>query len=135
MKLLTAAEILAKDDSQVEDVVVPEWGGTVRLRSLSGEERDRFDKASVRVTGKGKAETREVVIEGLKARLVAMSAVDDAGNRIFTDAQVAALGKKNAAVLDRLFVVAQRLSGLTNADVEELAGESEAAPPSSSSTD
>ena len=134
MKLLTAAEILEKDDSQHEDVAVPEWGGTVRMCALSGDERDAYEKSIVRVTGKGKSESREIVMEGIRAKLVARSAVDDKGARLFTDAQVSALGKKNAAVLDRLFAVAQRLSGLSKEDVDELAGESEPVPTSSSPT-
>lgn len=136
MRLLSAAEILGADDATYELVAVPEWGkdAGVRLRSLSGEERDAFEKGSVKVTGKGKNETREVVLDGIRARLVAASAVDEKGERLFTDAQAAALRKKNGAVLDRLFAVAQRLSGLSKEDVDELAGESEADPNSSSST-
>lgn len=136
MKLLTAAEILAADDSTFEDVPVPEWGkdAGIRLRSLTGEERDAFEKSVVRVTGKGKSESREVIIEGMRAKLIARCAVDDKGVRLFSDADIAKLGKKNGAVIDRLFAIAQKLSGLSQEDVAELAGESEAAQNSSSST-
>lgn len=138
MKLLTAAEILAKDDSQHEDVSCPEWGGTVRIRSLTADEREAFDESVTRVivTGKGRksAERQEVDRHLFKSKLVASSAVDEAGNRLFTDAQAEQLGKKNAAALDRCFAVAQRLSGLTNEDVEDLAGKSDPATTSSSST-
>jgi hypothetical protein len=44
---------------------------------------------------------------------------DEAGNLTFTEQDVWALGEKNAAVLDRLFEVAQRLSSLRPKDVEE----------------
>lgn len=35
-----------------------------------------------------------------------------------------ALGRKSAAALDRVFAAGQRLNGLTNQDVDELAGNS-----------
>ena len=39
---------------------------------------------------------------------------------MFTDGQVVALGRKNAAALQRVFRVAQRLSGLAEDEVDEL---------------
>jgi hypothetical protein len=41
---------------------------------------------------------------------------------------VEALGKKSAAALNRVFEVAQRLSGITDDDVEELAKNSVGGP-------
>lgn len=134
LKLLNADEILGKDDSQHEDVDVPEWGGTVRVRSLTADERDAFDESITKLSGNGKGQTREIVMKGIRAKLVARSLIDDKGVRLFTDAQVETLGKKNATVLDRLFAIAQRLSGLSKDDVEKLAGKSEPAPSASSST-
>jgi hypothetical protein len=46
--------------------------------------------------------------------------IDESGKRLFPDADVRELGKKSASALQRVFEVAQRLSGLSNADVEEL---------------
>ena len=42
MSLLSAAEILAADDLPTEDVEVSEWNGTVRVRALTGAERDKL---------------------------------------------------------------------------------------------
>lgn len=134
LKLLNADEILGKDDSQYEDVPVPEWGGTVRVRSLTADERDAFDESITKLSGNGKGQTREIIMKGIRAKLVARSLIDDKGERLFTDAQVETLGKKNATVLDRLFAIAQRLSGLSKDDVEKLAGKSAPAPSASSST-
>ena len=134
LKLLNADEILGKDDSQYEDVDVPEWGGTVRVRSLTADERDAFDESITKLSGNGKGQTREIIMKGIRAKLVSRSLIDDKGDRLFTDAQVETLGKKNATVLDRLFAIAQRLSGLSKDDVEKLAGKSAPAPSASSST-
>jgi hypothetical protein len=61
-------------------------------------------------------------LRNIRAKLVALTVVDEDGNRIFSDEDAEALGKKSAAALDRIFAVAQRLSGLRPEDVEELAG-------------
>lgn len=112
-KILTRDEILAADDLKTEIVPVPEWGGSVKVRTLMGVQRDRFEASIV----KGKV----VSMENLRAKLVAESAVNEKGKQLFTTKDVEALGKKSARALDKVFAVAQRLSGLTPADVDELA--------------
>ena len=124
---LSADAILAFDDVQVRDVPVPEWGGTVRVRSLSGKERDAFE-ASLREQ-RGKETVTNT--ENVRAKLVARSLIDpETGERMFTDQQINALGGKNAAVLDRLYDVAAELSGMSESG--DLAGNSEADPSGSS---
>lgn len=121
MKYLSREDILGASDLQYEDVEVPEWGGTVRLRGLTGSERDEFEAGIVRRRGRDV----EANLQNIRAKLVSLAAVDEDGKRLFSEADVAALGRKSARALDRLFSVAQRLSGLTDNDVEELAKNSE----------
>ncbi len=116
MALLSRDAILAADDREYEVVPCPEWGGEVRLRSLTGAERDAYEQSLVQTRGK----SREMNLRNARAKLVALCAVDENGNRLFTDADVNALGKKNAKPLDRLFDVARRLSGLSEDDVDRL---------------
>ncbi len=116
-RFLTREDILRAQDLPVEEVHVPEWGGWVRVRGLTAEERDRFE-ASI-LEGQGK-HTR-VKMENIRARLVALTVVDEVGHRLFSDEDVAALAKKSAAAVQRVFDVAMRLSGLTEEAVEELA--------------
>lgn len=116
MALLTKQEILNAQDRKTEDVDVPEWGGTLRLRCLSGAERDAFEASLT----KGEGKNRKLDLVNVRARLVALSAVDESGGRLFDDNEVALLGAKSAAALDRAYAVAQRLSGLTDKDVEQL---------------
>lgn len=138
MKLLTAKEILEQDDTLFEDVEVPEWKGTVRIRALTATERDEFEESITRVVVKGRGkheqEKREIVVRGIRAKLVARAAIGETGDRLFSDAEAEKLGRKSAAAMDRLFAVAQRLAGMTDKDVEELAGKSETAPSDSSSS-
>lgn len=115
--LLTKDAILAAEDAVFEDVHVPEWGGTVRVKALSGAERDRFEAL---ITGAGSGKKRRGNWDNVRARLVALTIIDDKGKTIFSPRDVEALGNKSASALDRVFSVAQRLAGITDADVEEL---------------
>ena len=56
----------------------------------------------------------------LRARLIAMCAVDEQGSPLFDVSDVISLSNKSAAALERLFEVASRLAGLDEEDVEEL---------------
>jgi hypothetical protein len=61
--------------------------------------------------------------------------VDEDGKRVFTEAEVKALGAKSARALDRLFDTARRLSGLGDEDVETLAEGFTSAPSDDSPSD
>lgn len=112
---LTRDEILGVDDRLYEDVPVPEWGGTVRVRGLQGNERDRWETTLL--------DKRQQIRENPRAKLVQMCIIDDRGQLLFSREDIAALGRKSAAALSRVFEVAQRLSGLDDKDMEELEGE------------
>lgn len=116
-KFLGRAEILGADDRRFKEVEVPEWGGTVLLRAISGAERDSFEASIIERNGKDV----EVNHINLRAKLVALSIVNPDGSRVFSDDDIKALGQKSAAALDRVFAAAQQLSGLSKADVKELA--------------
>lgn len=121
--LLNKDQILQAQDTLYEEVAVPEWGGTVRVKSMTGTERDALESSMI--SGKGKSATVNLV--NLRAKLVARSIVDEAGKRIFDDADIPALAQKSAAALNRVYEVAQRLSGISQDDVDELTKNSEAA--------
>lgn len=107
MAVLTKEQILGVQDLIIERVDVPEWGGVVCVRPITGTDRDSLEIAF--------KDTRI----GFRARLAAKSICDESGQRIFTDADVLALGEKNATALDRVITVALRLAGMTEAAAEE----------------
>lgn len=115
--LLTRDSILKVQDLETEDVEVPEWGGTVRVQGLTGAQRDEFESGVVSLKGK----RQELNMQNIRAKLVVLSVVDENGERVFTDDDAGLLGMKSAVALQRVFDVAQRLSGITEDDVEELA--------------
>ena len=123
--ILSKDAILAADDLKYEDVEVPEWGGSVRVRSLTGSERDEYE-ASLLV---GKGKDKDINFQNARARMIYLSAIDEEGGRLFIKAgDVVAIGKKNANALDRVFSVCQKLSGMRKEDMDELLGNSETAP-------
>lgn len=115
-KLLSREDILNAPDLETEEVEVPEWGGMVLIKGLTGQERDEFEASVVDRRGK----KVKMNMDNLRARLVALSVVDGEGKRIFRRTDVEALGKKSAAALDRVFSASMRLSGMREEDVEEL---------------
>ena len=127
---LTRDAILAKDDIQVEELLVPQWGGIVRVRGMSGTERDAFETAISREKPTGNRAGRragntatEIIRENLRARLIAWCVIDDSGNRVFSDDDIPTLNAKSGAALERVVEVAMRLSGMGDDDVENLAQE------------
>ena len=107
--------ILAALDLAHEDVPVPEWGGTVRIKTMTGAARDAFEASLVQEGGK-----RDFT--NLRARLLAHAIVGEDDQPVFSAADVDALGQKSAAALDRLYDVAQRLNGIgttAQADAEK----------------
>lgn len=120
--MLTKESILKVEDLKFEEVKVSEWGGTVRIRSMSGMERDSFE-AEIYVT---KGADIELNRENFRAKLLVRTIVDENNVRLFTDKDAKELGQKSIIPLDRLFTVAQKLNALTSSDIEELTKNSEA---------
>lgn len=116
--MLTRGAILGAPDVQQELVEVPEWGGSVTVRGLTGTQRDSFDRSLLDIEAKS-ADAR-VNWVNFRAKLVVRCVVDAEGRRIFKDDDAMALGAKSAVALQRVFRVAQRLSGLGDDEVEEL---------------
>ena len=116
--MLDKKTILKSDDLPRERVTVPEWGGDVFVRTLTGTERDSFEQSMLR----GKGKNREMNLSNIRARLSVLTMCTEDGTRLFEAKDIDALGKKSASALDRIFGVAQRLNGLSGEDVEELAG-------------
>lgn len=114
--ILGRDDILQADDIVTEAVDVPEWGGAVLVKGMTGTERDAFDAAIMSETGKSK----KVNLENLRAKLCAATVVDEAGNPLFTQEDVAALAKKSAMAIQKVYDVAARICGLGADDVEEL---------------
>ena len=121
-KLLGKDDILNAKDAEFEIIEVPEWGGSVKIKGMTGTERDVFEGS---LQGKDPRTKESIVVyKNARAKLASLSIVNDAGERLFAEKDILALGKKSASALNRVFEVAQRLSGITDKDIEELEGNS-----------
>lgn len=116
LKLATRTDILDAVDLQQQDVPVPEWGVTVRIRGLSGTERDQYEAWIIQ----GKGKNRDINLRQSRAKLVMMCAIDADGKRLFDEADLIRLGAKSALAMQRVFDVAAALSGLDEDTLEKI---------------
>src|SRR5262245_57716358 len=98
---------------------------------MAGRERDEFETSCLE-RGHGGRVVRNTA--NLRAKIVARCIVDEDGARLFTAADVAALGEKSGEAIDRIFEVAATLSGMTDEDREEAVRDFTPAAGSDSST-
>lgn len=132
---LSRDAILGVNDLQVEKVFVPEWGDEVIIRGLTGEELDAYQGSRRQIRNAGTPQAEVVFIQdNARAGLLVKCIVDENGDRIFTDQDAGLLGMKNGKVLDRLYDVATRLSGMSDDEAEEMEGNSVRASEDAAST-
>ena len=112
--MLTRDDILKAKDTQIEPVKA--WGGTVYVRGMTGTERDAYEASVITMRGN----KQSFNLKNVRAKLCVMTLCDKDGLRLFADGDVELLAEKSAAELQKIFVVAQRLSGITERDVQEL---------------
>jgi len=112
VRLITREEILATELIR-ERVSVPEWGGDVFVKEMSGVETDEWELA--------------VVNDRMNARAITVihCIVAEDGNRIFKDDDAAALGQKSGRAMSRITDVWRRLNKAAEADMETAKGNSE----------
>lgn len=113
---LSKEQILGAADLKFEVVKVPEWGGEVRIRSMTGTDRDAFETSMYL----SKGDDEKANMRNLRARMVAYSVVDDADKRIFDETDIETLGAKSARALDRVYAATVKLNAITADNVEEL---------------
>lgn len=108
---------LEAEDIRTEEVHVPEWDVTLKVKGMTGAQRAKFLRsASNPVSG-------EVNFEKFFANLVIATAFDpDSDEPVFEDADRDALNQKSGAVINRLALVAQDLSGLGDKVMEDAKG-------------
>lgn len=116
MAILTRDQILNVSDDQMELVPVPEWNGEVWVKGMTGILRDKFESSIVSYRGP----EREVNMANARAKLAASSICDEKGVLCFSEKDVKLLGGKSAKALQRVFEVAQRLSGITDTALDQL---------------
>lgn len=114
---LSKSSILAAKDTKISDPIpVPEWGGDVRVKTLSGTERDAFEDAYT-----------ETKMKQFRVRFLVLTLCDDNGDRLFGDGDLDLLGKKSSVVITRLFDKAWSHNAFTPEAVEAMGEDSPSA--------
>lgn len=109
MSFVNKQLVFGASDFRFGEVDVPEWGGKLRVRELSGDERSWCDQI-------GKAiEAGKPGQPSYAAAIIVCGAVDETGASLFARADAAGLSKKADVVLQR---VAIKILELSNATVQ-----------------
>ena len=116
MAILKRADLLGATTPPQETVHIPQLGGDVIVRGMTGVERDAFEMSLL----EGRGRNRQTNLKNLRAKLVAFCCVDEEGRRLFSDAEAEQLGLVRADVLNKRYTPASKLSGISEEDAEEL---------------
>jgi hypothetical protein len=105
--ILTREKIIERDDIKRRRVHVPEWGGDVIVKELTGEERSRLDEIIFKPNEKG-----EMALQpGFKIPMVQFCLVDENDTPLFPGQDgLKQLSKKSIVVINRLFVVCSEVN-------------------------
>ena len=140
IRVLGAAEFFGIEDDDAEPVDLSKWAGpgaTLYVRAMNATERDGYEAGLISQSqGRGKrGGSVDVDLVNARAKLVAICTVNAQtdGVRVFKDSEVKAIGQKNGAMVDALYEVAARLSGITQEDMDETLQDFETGPGGGSS--
>jgi hypothetical protein len=122
--MLSRQDIIDCNDIETEVVPVPEWNGEVNVRGLTLAEKDQWTESLMNGPGK-ELGVGKVNMTGATAKLCALCMRGEDGNILFDESDIPALQAKSASALDRVFQVAQRLSGIGQEEIEETVKNSE----------
>jgi len=129
MKELTADAIFSADDMDVAPVDVPEWGGKIYVRRLTGRERDEFEQL---MTDRRQGRSA-MKVQGVIAKMVILAACTSDGTKLFTSKDAEGkLNEKACSPLMRIFDAAMAVSGMRDDDIENIVEGLEQGPSASS---
>lgn len=123
MAILSKEQVLAADDRVRELVEVPEWGGEVYVGAMSALDKSHYQASMFEFTPDGTV--KSINADGADVRLAALCLQNEDGSLMFGRKEVASLGKKSPAALDRVVEVARRLNGLDEEAEDREVGNSE----------
>lgn len=109
MTLLTKDAIFKANDVRTKEVEVPEWGGSVIIKSMTAERHAKFEELS-----KGQDSNQAL------AFYAASIIVDEEGEPLFDSAEdIRKLAGKSNVALIKILNAGIELNGITEKDLEE----------------
>tara|TARA_Y100000593_G_C4316180_1_gene340988 strand:+ start:3519 stop:3872 length:354 start_codon:yes stop_codon:yes gene_type:complete len=113
---LSRDAIFNAKDTDVHEFEVPEWGGTILLRSMTGKQRNNYEYWAMIQSKKEFPDYR-----GIREKLILSCAVDEKGQPLFEEDDLEALAEKNSDVIDRIHEKCREICGMDEDAVEEAA--------------
>lgn len=112
LPVLCKEEILGAENPEPVPVHVPEFGGAVMVRVMSGTERDKLES---RYAGKKAAQ-----LVGFKTDLLCLCVCNPDGSAMFDPETIGALMEKASTAINTLVDAALALNGLSEEEAQEL---------------
>jgi len=109
--MLTADDILNSNDFDIKKINIPEWGGDVYIKTMSGSARDTWELYA-------QSEIEKTSNVNMRAKMCVLTLCDEKGKLLFDDKQVSNLGQKSAKALDRVYSKAVELNKITAEEIE-----------------
>lgn len=111
---LDRLQILAKKDFMPrQEVLIPEWEGSVWVRSLTVGERDSIDSDFNAARTKGKTP------DNLRARMLIKGCCNADGVALFSDADISDVNKLPATILEKIFDAILKINKIGAGAIEE----------------
>lgn len=122
MGLLTAQQLLTKEDLLKEKVVLDEEKDEyVYVRQMNAHEKNTWEMSQLEKTGTGNKAQYNVTLEDYKSKLAVVCVCDEDGVLLFTPDDYKVLSLSISALkLEKIVNVAQRLNGISEEDREEI---------------
>lgn len=106
--VLSRDEILAMRDVRVATVAIPEWGGDVHVRTLTGAEGDKY------------AALAKENADMTRGAIACLFLADKDGARLFSDDDAVLVGAKSLRALDAVIEAGLQHNGMTDEALDGL---------------
>lgn len=118
--IINKEQFLLKRPRAVKKVFVESLGGDVLISSITAKEKEDFEEWVGKSVKEGTG--------NIRARMISLSVVDDKGERMFSDADVAEIGNNQNSVIEPLYDEIMSFNKFGKKDREELEKNSEPTP-------
>jgi len=133
--MLTREMILSLMDFEKEEVHVPEWNGSVYIRTMSALARDWMQVWFMKYSLQDDGQRDAAALIGMQAAMVSYCLCNEDGELLFDDDEGRAiLSRKNGQVISRLYDIASRVNKMDDDEVQGEKKDLQRAPINGSST-
>lgn len=120
-QLISREKLLTPVEVPMRKVELPALGGYIWVKGMTAKERGQFEKSFDNSDGT-KNKTR---VSQVRERMVIICACNEDRTPMLTIRDLEKLGQQEINIVEKIVIVAQELCGMTDNDIEELAGNSD----------